>query len=69
MFKKIPVELLSASVAEGHVFPFHTSGASGAYGIGIVMVIENYFCDRKRGSVGDGFRKQADGMAVFLLRG
>ena len=69
MFKKIPVELLSASVAEGHVFSVQSKLASGADGVRVASGVDDYFCDRKRGSVGDGFRKQADGMAVFLLRG
>ena len=69
VFKEIPVEFLTAPVAEGHVFPFQGHGTSGADRIGVAMCMDDYFGDRQRGSVRKGFRQQMNGMPAFLLRG
>lgn len=45
VLKKIPVELLSASVAKGHIFPLQAHGASGADGICGALGVDDCFCD------------------------
>ena len=67
VFKKIPVELLSAAVAKGHIFPLQARGASGADGIGVITGVDGYFGNRQWDPVCDCFQKQARGMPFCLF--
>lgn len=68
ILEKIPVELLPASVAKGHVFPFYAYGTSRTDGIGGVGEC-NHFCNRKRNPVRNCIRKQGHRMFGLGCKG